>query len=377
MNTKYGLICNSKILKEEDSSKSFVGLTRKDFGGIASEQGDEKALEKLKNDVLSNLELTVDIINHCRDIGIDHYRLNTAIFGIVADPGFDIDFKDLPGNNDLIEAIKNIGRTSITKGVSLSIQPDKFCKLIDDDDAVVEKSVKELNFYSWFLDTLGGQPNISCPITLHLNSQPEKDDHESYCNFADRFFENFHMLDSGTRDRLVLKNADHGSWSSFNLFKYMHVYCFEEHDYGFPLAYNNLFDALNPSKIDGVIVEQQINVGAFNETWKGVVPVFTWSESKSAENRRAHAAELSGPINDFGYQIKWEVDVTDKDVAIMKLFESDEKARISQEELAKLTRGRYQRVTNNYNALYEAARQTKQAKITSQSGDVNIVGAQE
>lgn len=61
----------------------------------------------------------------------------------------------------------------------------------------------------------------------------------------------------------------------------------------------------------------------------------------------------------------------------MKLFESDEKARISQEELAKLTRGRYQRVTNNYNALYEAARQTKQTKITSQSGDVDIVGAQE
>ena len=111
MNTKYGLICNSKILKEEDPSKAFVGLTRKDFGGIASEQGDEKALEKLKNDVLSNLELTVDIINHCRNIGIDHYRLNTAIFGIVADPGFDIDFKDLPSNNDLIEAIKNIGRT--------------------------------------------------------------------------------------------------------------------------------------------------------------------------------------------------------------------------------------------------------------------------
>jgi hypothetical protein len=68
------------------------------------------------------------------------------------------------------------------------------------------------------------------------------------------------------------------------------------------------------------------------------------------------------------------VDVTDKDIAIMKLFQSDEKARISQEELAKLTRGRYQRVTNNYNALYEAARQTK---ITSQSGDVDIVGAQE
>lgn len=359
MNTKYGLICNSKILKEEDPSKDFIGLTRKDFGKISSEEGDQKALQKLGQDVMHNLNLTVEIIDHCRSVGIDHYRLNTSIFGIVSDPGFDIDFKDLPNVPALTEAIKNIGRTSITKGVSLSIQPDKFCKLIDEEESVVEKSVKELNFYSWFLDTLGGQPNISCPITLHLNSQPEKDDHESYCNFADRFFENFQTLDSGTRDRLVLKNADHGSWSAFNLFKYMHVYCFEEHDYGFPLSYNNLFDALNPSRIDDSIVEQQINVGAFNETWKGVVPVFTWSESKSAENRRAHAEELSGPINDFGYQIKWEVDVTGKDFSIIKLFDSDEKSRISQEELVKLTRGRYQRVTNNYNALYEAARKSK------------------
>ncbi len=374
MNTKYGLICNSKILKEEDPNKDFVGLTRKNFSSLSAEKGDEVALQKLKDDILFNLKLTVEIIDHCRAIGIDHYRLNTSIFGIVADPGFQINFDDLPDKEKLIEAIKDIGRTSITKGVSLSIQPDKFCKLIDSDDAVVEKSVKELNFYSWFLDTLGGQPNISCPITLHLNSQPEKDDHESYCDFADRFFENFSMLDSGARDRLVLKNADHGSWSSFNLFKYMHVYCFEEHDYGFPLSYNNLFDAINPSKIDGSIVEQQINVGAFNETWKGVVPVFTWSESKNPENPRSHAAQLSGPINDFGYQIKWEVDVTDKDIAIIKLFESDEKSRISQEELAKITRGRYERVTNNYNALYEAARQ---ANITSESGEIDIAQSQE
>ena len=109
--------------------------------------------------------------------------------------------------------------------------------------------------------------------------------------------------------------------------------------------------------IDTSTVEQQINIGAFHETWQGVVPVFTWTESKDLTNPRSHAAELSSPIPDFGYQIKWEVDVTDRDIAILKLFDEDEASRISEAELRKLTRGRYEKVTNNYNALYEAARQ--------------------
>ena len=373
MNTKYGLVCISKLLQEQDSANSFVGMTRKSYTELAAEQGNESALKKLKDDILSNLNLTVKIIDFCRDSGIDHYRLNTSIFGILADPTFDISINDLPQKNQVLEAIKQIGRTSITKGVSLSIQPDKFCKLIDDDPDVVEKSVKEINFYSWFLDEIGAQENISSPILLHLNSQPSKNDHDSYCDFADSFYENFKQLDGSAQKRLVLKNADHGSWSAFNLFKYLHVYCYEEYDFGFPLAYNNLFDAINPSKIDNSIVEQKINVGAFHETWHGVVPVFTWTESKSSENQRALAKELSTPIPDFGYQIKWEVDVTDKDIAILKLFSDDGPSRITEESLRKITRSRYQKVTNNYNALYQAA--TTQ-KIVTQDDQSPIIDGQ-
>ena len=373
MNTKYGLVCVSKILQEEDQDNSFVGISRKAYTDLSSQQGDEAALNKLKEEILHNLKLTVKIIDFCRDSGIDHYRLNTSIFGLLADPSFGISFQDLPDKDELMSVIREIGRTSITKGVSLSIQPDKFCKLIDDDEDVVEKSIKEIDFYSWFLDNIGMPENLSAPVSLHLNSQPNKEDHDSYCNFADRFYENFKRLSPSSQKRLVLKNADGGSWSAFNLFKYLHVYCYEEHDFGFPLAYNNLFDALNPSKIDNSIVEQQINIGAFHETWSGVVPVFTWTESASPEKPRSHAKELSLPIPDFGYQIKWEVDVTDKDIAILKLFDEDEASRISEEALRKLTRGRYEKVTNNYNALYEAARQTK---IVPQSGDGEIVEVQ-
>jgi hypothetical protein len=153
---------------------------------------------------------------------------------------------------------------------------------------------------------------------------------------------------------LVLKNADNGTWSALNLFKYMHVYCYEEHDFGFPLSYNNLFDRINPSEIEGSIVEQQTNVGAFYETWGGVVPVFTWTESAPGDNPRKLNKELTSDIPDFGYQIKWEVDVTDKDIAILKMLAGEGPSRISEESLRKITRTKYDKVTNSFNALYQA-----------------------
>ena len=373
MNTKYGLICFSKILKEENASlNSFKGMTRKQFSSISSEKGDEEAIKKLSEELLHNLELTARIIDFCRDNSIDHYRLNTSCFSLLSDSSFDISFDDLHDKEILLEAIKDIGRTSITKGVSLSIQPDKFCKLIDADESIVDQSVSEINFYSWFLDQLGAQENVSSPISLHLNSQPESSDHESFCDFADRFYENFQKLDSNAQKRLVLKNAESGAWNAFGLFKYLHVYCYEEHGFGFPLSYNNLFDELNPSKVQGADVEQQVNVGAFHETWNGVVPVFTWSEAKEPGSR-SHAKELSEHIPDFGYQIKWEVDVTDKDIAIIKLMGPDAPSRLTEDALLAIARKKYRKVSDNYNALYESARRTD---IISQGGDIKFTGSQ-
>jgi UV DNA damage repair endonuclease len=368
MNTKYGLIALSKHLQEEDTSNCFQGVTKKQFSEISSTQGESAALQKVSSDLLHNLELTVKTLDFCRDHGIDHYRLNLSLFGLISDPSIDVSFDDLPNKDILIEAIRDVGRTSITKGVSISLQPDKFCKLIDDDELVVQRSIKELDFYSWFLDTLGAQENCSAPILLHLSSQPTRDDHDGYCDFADKFFETFKTLSKNTQSRLVLKNAESGSWSAFNLFKYLHVYCFEEHDFGFPLSYNNLYDSVNPSTINGSPIDQQVNIGAFHETWRGVVPVFTWSEAQESGSLR-HAKELSQPIPDFGYQIKWELDVSDKDLAIMKLLDPDEISRMSAERLIELAQKKYQKVSDNYNALYESARRSN---LAGQNKDIKF-----
>ena len=121
MNTKYGLICLSKILQQENHDlNSFRGLSRKQFSEISSSEGEDKAISILGDDILHNIELTVRIIDFCRESGIDHYRLNTAVFGIVSDPSFDINISDLPNFEHIEEGFKNIGRTSITKGITIN-----------------------------------------------------------------------------------------------------------------------------------------------------------------------------------------------------------------------------------------------------------------
>ena len=108
MNTKYGLVCTSKILEQEDSANTFVGMTRKAYTELSSQQGDQAALKKLKDEILSNLNLTVKIIDFCRDSGIDHYRLNTSVFGILSDPSSDLSITDLPEHGQLLNAIKRL-----------------------------------------------------------------------------------------------------------------------------------------------------------------------------------------------------------------------------------------------------------------------------
>ena len=61
--------------------------------------------------------------------------------------------------------------------------------------------------------------------------------------------------------------------------------------------------------------------------------------------------------------------MTDKDIAILKLLGPDAPSRISAEELAQISRKKYRKVENNYNALYESARRTN---IISQDGDVKF-----
>ena len=87
MNTEYGLIVSSELLKEKSSDGSYVftGLTRKNFDEIKSKSGAEAALAELSNKINHNLSLTENIIEFLPKLNISHYRVNNSIFSLLCD----------------------------------------------------------------------------------------------------------------------------------------------------------------------------------------------------------------------------------------------------------------------------------------------------
>tara|TARA_B100001093_G_scaffold519468_1_gene608639 strand:- start:12058 stop:13101 length:1044 start_codon:yes stop_codon:yes gene_type:complete len=345
----YGLIGTSEILLEEDSSNVFQGMTRREFDELGSEGGDAEALSKLESVINHNLSLTKKIISHCAELGIVNYRLSNSIFSLVSDPTVNISLGDLPSYNTIVDKIKDIGKGAKSVGISLSIHPDGFNSLASEAEEISEKTIKEFNFHAWFLDILGCQQNLSSPICIEIGEQVSVNDkgeyyHDDFIQFVDRFYSSFKKLDKGAQRRIALDCDDQGTWNCYRLFKYFHVYCLEEYGHGFALVYDNLHDKCNPSELVDKSLDQEVNIGAFHETWGGVIPLFRWSEGVSGTAK--HADYLSTPVPTFDYQIKWECDVRKGDLAIAKMMEPEPEEKLTEEELRKLTRERY-------NAIYD------------------------
>ena len=366
MNVRYGLIVTSELLKEKepDGSYTFAGLTQKTFSSIAEQSGQDEALSELGKRILHNLDLTENIIEFIPKVNINHYRISSSIFSLASDfsDKLKVQVSELPNYKDILNKIRSIGVVARQNSVTLSVYPDSTNSLISDDDEVIDRTVNELNFHSWFFDNAGFPSNASNPIIIKPLSQPKDNTHKSAVECVQKFYENFQKLKEETQNRLVVQNEDQGYWNAVNLFKYFHVYLNEKHDEGMILSYYNVADERNPSELEkDLIIEQVVNVGAFHETWKGVVPVFLLSE-KTGSTSKTPVDYLSEGIPDFNYGIKWECDVKKRDKAIIKFTMPEEEDKVTEEVIITITKNKYKKsrdTSRAFTALYDTSSESK------------------
>jgi len=122
------------------------------------------------------------------------------------------------------------------------------------------------------------------------------------------------------------------------------------------LSYCNFADDINPGSFGDGFVEPVVNIGAFHETWMGVVPIFLWSE-KEKSNPSLSKEFLSGPIPDYNYQIKWECDVRKRDKAIVKYTMPEAEDKVTEEVIITITKNKYKKsreTSRAFNALYDS-----------------------
>lgn len=360
MNVLYGLISVSELLKEKDSDNNytFSGITQKNFLGIIESQGEEAALQELNNRILHNLTLTENIIDFLPKVGISHYRISSSIFSLISDftHNLNLSINKLPSSSEILKKINSIGVNARQNNITLSVYPDSTNSLVTDDDKLLDQATKELNFHSWFFDQAGFPSNPANPIIIKPFREPASPNHESVVSLLRSFYKNFKTLEKETQKRIVLQNEDSGFWNPINLFKYFHVYLNEKFDEGMVLSYYNVADERNPGMLGKEVVKSFVNIGAFHETWNGVVPIFLWSEKEKPDSN-VSSEYLSQPIPDYNYNIKWECDVRKRDKSIVKYTMPEDEDKVTEEVIMTITQNKYKKsldASRAFNALYDS-----------------------
>ena len=299
MSVTYGLVCISEVLKDFDKSIAFKAMTRKRFNDLSAKEGREFAMNELSERVLHNAKTTLQIVKHCSSNKINHYRVSSKLFPLVTDPTLKINVDDLKDIELIKSTLADVGQAAKDLDVSLSIHPDQFNVLASEKPEVVNKTVTELNFHAWVLDTMKMPQDYTCPMNIHPSTSTKEPTDENLKKIVDRFWAGFQKTNDGVKKRLVVENEDKGCWNVDNLLKHFRL----------PITFDNLHDKCNPSETSSDACMYQCAA-----TWN-VRPLFHYSESHPEKtNPRAHAdMPIDKPCSD---QYDWDIELKSKDAAI-------------------------------------------------------------
>jgi UV DNA damage endonuclease len=197
----------------------------------------------------------------------------------------------LPDYNKITELFDQIKNYIKKNNTRLSCHPSEYCVLASRNEEAVDKTIKELNFYSWFMDQIGCPANYSSPMNLHINNndgEPEE--------IIDRLVKSFDRLDENCKNRIVIENDDKiNCWSVGKLLEYYHSATNK------PVTFDYLHHKCHPDNLN-----EKDAVLACHETWKEHKPLFHYSESREGRNPRAHADYPSAKFD--RYDLDFDID---------------------------------------------------------------------
>lgn len=275
------------------------GMVKKTFLAKGPDYASELAYQNLC-DLLTIIKWNVDN-------KIFVYRMSSDIFPWMSE-------YEITGlkNFDLIQAkLTEIGEFIKSTGIRVSMHPGQFDVLCSPNPSVVEKTIIDLDKHSQIMDLMGLPITHAFPINIHLGGS--YGDKESA---AARFCENFQLLASSTRARLVIENDDKASqFSVKDLYEMVHV------KIGTPIT----FDFHHHRFCDGGLDEEAALHLAYG-TW-GINRALThYSSCKrtfedSSVIARSHADHIYEKIKDYGLHFDVEIEAKAKDLAVMQYRE--------------------------------------------------------
>jgi UV DNA damage endonuclease len=298
---RLGLCCICLALEDLERPLSFQTMTYKSFSSMER----KRALGVLGGRILNNMETTLAALRYCGERNLC-YRLSSDLFPLVTYEPAGVGLDDLPQVGRIHMAMDDIRSFLCESGVRVSTHPDQFNVLASENEEALERTVRELNFQSWFMDRIGCPADRNSPINLHINSNRGSRD-----SVVDRLLRGMDRLDEDCRNRIVFENDDKASsWSVRLLLVHMYKKT------GVPVTFDFLHHKCHP---DGF--SEGDALALCHATWGSTTPLFHYSESREGKNPRAHADFPSEKPRTYGLDFDLDFEFKMKDRAI-DLYES-------------------------------------------------------
>lgn len=294
---RFGLCCISIDLQELENPLRFQTMTYKRF----SQLDRSEALSILSKRILNNMLVTDATIQHCADNNMC-YRISSDLFPLMTYTAANIDWDELPDYENIDNAFDKIAYTIQQTNVRISCHPSEFNVLASLNTDAVDRTIKELNFYSSFLDRIGCPADYNSPMNLHINNRQGSND-----EVVERFIQNYNRLDDNCRNRLVIENDDKlNCWSVKQLIKDFYTKT------NIPITFDYLHHACHP---DGWSEQEALEQCYL--TWGEYRPLFHYSENiPDHPNPRKHGDYAYKIFNTYGLDFDLDMELKMKDKAI-------------------------------------------------------------
>jgi UV DNA damage endonuclease len=258
-----------------------------------------KGLDYVSELALANATDIIKILEWNRQNGIYFFRLSSGIIPW----GDSIDITTLKDYKEIKSELKKAGDFAKFHNIRITSHPGPFNVLVSPNEAVVTKTIADLELHGKVFDMMGLSKTPYNKINIHCNGV-----YGDKIAAMDRFCENFKRLSPSVQKRLTIENDDKASMYSVSDLMYIH------NKIGIPIV----FDYHHHKFCDGGLSEQQALLLAAS-TWRksGVTPVVHYSESKEGAKPQAHSDYIKELPNTYRHKVDIMVEAKAKELAIL------------------------------------------------------------
>ena len=302
--TNYGYCCINTTLQKSDKITTNRSMIKRTFA--------EKGIDYASELALANVKDLVKIINWNNRQGIKLFRISSDMFPWMSE----YNLSDLPDYDKISNILRGAGKIAMDNGQRLTFHPGPFDVLASTTQSVVDKCIKDLNKHGEIMDLLGLPRDHSAPINIHVNTtQGGKE------VAMQRFCDNFHLLDTSVRTRLVVENDDkEKQYTTEDL--YQGVYS----KVGVPITFDYHHHWCHPGELT-----QEEALKLASTTWpKGIKQLVHYSscqmihEDETQTNKRAHADYIYEHIETYGLTLDIELEAKAKELALLQYVKQNQ-----------------------------------------------------